>query len=127
MMNVSSSWNGDREQKLVLDAAWGRILRAAVFFWTQLQLTLNVSNPRPYLNSAPKGDPPRKRTGFGAGSVLYKADKQRQEVQVGLLGNAKYMAFHELGQHPWLLVTLKRLQPQLQRILEGGGKGGSAP
>lgn len=120
MMDVKSSWNGAREHKAVVAAGWDRILRAAVFFWNACQTALNVSNPRPYTNSAAKGEPPRKRTGFGAKNVIYKADKDKQEVRVGVFSNALYMAVHELKDHPWLLATLKKVEPQLKRIIDGG-------
>lgn len=121
MMDVRKSNNGDEAYRFVVKAGWERLARAVLEFWNGVQAVLNQRiNPPPYLNSAPKGQPPAKRTGFGAANVIYELDQAHMEGRVGLLPNAKYMAFHERGAHPWLMATLKKMMPRLKQIIEGG-------
>lgn len=122
MIRVGSTWNGDGAHRFTMDAAWEGILRATVYFWQKCQEALNVSNPRPYKNPAPNGQPPHKRTGFGAANVIYEVDQKTMTTRVGVLSNAKYMAIHEAKNHPWLMPTIKKFWAQLQVLATGGGK-----
>ena len=104
-------------------ASFDVIKRMVVFFWQQVQNALNVSNPRPHTTPSRPGEPPRKRTGFGARNVVYDLDPAAQAGRVGLMRNALYMGFLEIGTRrikprPWLLATLKKIAPQLRAIAE---------
>lgn len=124
-MNVRVSWNGDEANRRIEIASWEALQRITVYFWSQVQLTLNVSNPRPYLNSSKPGEPPRKRTGFGAANVLYEFDRKAMASRVGVGRNAKYMAILELFRNrPWLKATLDKVLPQLRAIAEEGAQRG---
>ena len=124
MMNVNGNWNGDAAYREVVDAGWSNLVRAVVFYWTALQNSLNVSNPRPYHTPAPPGDPPHKRTGFLAANVVYELEKEYLLARVGVLRNALYGMFLELGTRfmaprPWLLATLEKVKTQMQAIIKG--------
>lgn len=126
MIQARGEWHGDEVKAALLKGAWEGILRAGVRFWNELQTVLNVSNPRPYRTPSLPGEPPRKRTGFGAGSVVYDADEKALTVRVGLLPNVKYMAFldagtHRTGARPWFGKTLDRLVPELRSLIARKG------
>lgn len=112
----------DPSEKVVA-LAWRGLQRAVVFYFNHLQQVLNKSNPRPYKTPSKPGEPPRKRTGFGAANVRYEFDEKAGEARVGVATNAKYMGFLEIGTRkmaarPWLLSTMIRLMPQLKALLE---------
>ncbi len=120
MMKVRSNWHGNEVGPLVRKRMRQRIQRCAGEFWSELQAALNARiNPPPYKNSAPKGEPPAKRTGFLAASVTTEYDEPALKVRVGLLANAKYGLFLERKHHPWFMVTLKRMQSRLKAIMRG--------
>src|SRR3990167_3094501 len=96
MANVEFKWHGDEAKAYIEGLSWDAIRRVTVYFWNSVQIVLNVSNPRPYLNSSKPGEPPRKRTGFGAGNVIYEFDRKAMASRVGVLRNDKYMAILEL-------------------------------
>lgn len=123
-MSVKSSWHGD-EAKKQLDARQRQIIaRITVYFWNQVQLALNISNPRPYVTPSKPGEPPRKRTGYGAGNVLYEFSKDGLTSRVGVTRNAKYLAILELFRNrPWLKATLDKTRAQLKAIAEQAGGG----
>jgi len=119
-MKSKSTWNGDRVMEQLREEAWKRILRATVAFWQELQTVLNKRiNPPPYLNSAPKGEPPAKRTGMLAAGTTYELDKANLRTRVGLIANVKYGLFLDRKAHPWFWVTLERMRDKLQAILRG--------
>ncbi len=124
MSGVTHTWDGDGAFRALTDEAWERIQRCTLFFWDELQTVLNQRiNPPPYLNSAPKGEPPAKRTGFGAANTKYELDRAAFEGRVGVTDNAIYMLFQEVSpklNHPWFKVTLDRVMPQLRNIVAGG-------
>lgn len=124
MVNGRLDWNGDAAIKAIMDAAWEAVLRATVLFWKELQVVLSV--PAAWLGKqripSKPGEPPRKRTGWGAKHVTYELQKEQLTTRVGLLRNALYMAFLESGTatilpRPWFLVTLKKLLPQLRNVI----------
>lgn len=102
-----------------------RLQRAAVFYMTQHQMKLSVSNPLPYLTPSKPGEYPRKRTGAGIGSVLFApVDAQGIidggfKVRIGIARNAWYMLHLEnnmdrLGFQD----TLRLLRREINTILE---------
>ena len=94
-----------------------------MFFWQSCQTALNVPSSRPYEEPSPPGnrfagEPPRKRTGFGAGNVQYELDNEALAGRVGVTVNARYMVWLELGTRwiaarPWMLATLRNVWNQL--------------
>lgn len=124
MGGVKSTWNGDAAYKLVLTAGNDAIKRVTLAFWMSLQRVLNRKvNPPPYRNSAPKGEPPYKRTGNLAANVVYEIDEANMSSRVGLLPAGKYGIPLELSKqqnHPWLMPTLIRMMDRLRTIAEGG-------
>lgn len=144
MIQSKLTWNGEVATKLVLEAGWDGIRRATEFFFRTLQdKVLNTPNSGQrrirkrttragakgssytiYPHPSKPGNPPHKRTGFGAGNVKREYDKAKLMSRVGALLNAKYMIFHELGKgrryRPWLFKTLEKLIPQLKAIAESG-------
>lgn len=126
-MSSNIQWHGDAAKAYVDGLSWDAVRRVTVFFWNACQTTLNVSNPRPYLNSSKPGEAPRKRSGFGSANVVFEFDKATKTSRVGVLRNAKYMAILELFRNrPWLMATLKKVMPQLKKIAEqsqGGSSG----
>lgn len=143
MVKSNLNWHGDDALKAIMDAAWESILRATILFWTELQKVLSRKSPPP----SPAGQPPGKITGWGSKHVQYELDKPKLTTRVGLLKNAIYLLFLELGAtirpknkkalswidqasgkrvfrkkvtllpRPWFLVTLKRLMPQLTNVI----------
>ncbi len=119
-MKSKGNWNGDKALKQLEEEAWKRILRATVAFWDELQRVLNQRiNPPPYLNSAPRGEPPAKRTGFLAAGTTYETDRPNMKTRVGVIANAKYGLFLDRKNHPWFWVTLERMRPKLEEIMRG--------
>jgi len=124
MMRSKKNDHGDAAQAALEKAVGQMLLRAAIFFQTQHKLRVGVSNPRPYLESSRDGEYPRKRTGFGQGSLIYDPDTpeavgRKGSVTVGFLEPARYMVILEVRKRrKGLLDTLESLRPQLQALIE---------
>lgn len=120
---MSVKWNGDAAKLEIEDASADGLLRGAVFFQTQHKHRVNVSNPRPYLNSSKPGEYMRARTGFGRDNCAYepitKAEiAKEQAVRIGFFENAKYMLILEIfRRRKGLLDTLKDIKKQLATII----------
>ena len=125
MIKVTVTNNTSGALAHVRAVGWDVIKRLVVYFWTACQTSLNVSNPAPHKTPAKKGEPPRKRTGFGAANVIYELDQQAMAGRVGVLSNARYMAFLEAKGWSWLKYTLDKTLPQLQAIAGQPSKGGT--
>ncbi len=124
MIKATLNWHGNEAIAHVRAAGWERLQRCVVFFWQAATLTLNVSNPRPYLTPSKPGEPPRKRTGWLQRNVLYELDEPSLSGRVGITRNAKYGLWLEIGTRwmharPWLLATLKKVEKQLNSIAGG--------
>ena len=124
MISAKLDWKGDTATAELRKAAWERVRRAVVFFWQTVQTSLNVSNPRPYKSPSQPGEPPRKRTGWLAGHVLYELDEKTLSGRVGLGKNALYGVYLEAGTRvmaarPWLIATLNKVKAQLEALLKG--------
>lgn len=120
MIKITHTWDGNGAMAHIQAQGWDRIRRLTVFFWQACQTSLNVSNPRPYLNPAPKGSPPHKRTGFLAANVIYEFDEKAMTARVGVLRPAIYGLFLELRGWSWLKYTLDKVLPQLKQIAAKG-------
>lgn len=125
MIKAELTFRGREAEAKLQATAWKNLVRAVVFFHTQLLLALNVSNPRPYRTPSLPGEPPRKRTGWGQRHVLYELDEAGRSARVGVSVNAAYMAMLDQGTRhirprPWLFATLKKVWGRLQEI--AGGK-----
>lgn len=116
-LNVGAAMDQVRQE------AADRLLRAAVFFQTQHQARVGVSNPRPYLNSSKVGEYPRKRTGGGQAGVVYGPEMpaevaQALKVRLGLLPSAAHLAILEFGRERLgFIKTAADLEGQVQTIL----------
>lgn len=130
MIAPNLSWNGDRAKRLVFDAAWESIRRATEFFHQQVQQELNIPNSGVrvkrkrgrgsytiYPNPAPKGSPPRKRTGWLQRHAQREYDQAALASRVGLAAGALYGVFLEMADHPWLLATVNKTRAQLEALL----------
>ena len=141
MIKVNYQWNGNQAGALLIDAAWEGILRAVLFYWQTLLKVLNVPNTgvrrtrqrttaagakgstyTVYPNPSRPGEPPHKITGNLQRHVQYQLDRPKLAAQVGLAVGARYGLWLELGTRrmaprPWLIVTLKKVLPQLQQLV----------
>lgn len=138
MIKITGNWHGEVAEG-VFDAAWEGVVRAVVFYWTQLQLALNVPNTGVrvkrtrgkgsytiYPNPSKPGEPPHKITGWLQRHVQYELNKGIFAARVGLQANAKYGVYLEIGTkfmaaRPWLLATLKKVWSQMQVLARSGG------
>src|SRR5262245_37109609 len=129
MVEARVEWDGDKALGEVRTALVESVVRATVFLWQAVQKTLNTPNTGRrvkrkrgkgsytiYPNPSKPGEAPHKRTGFGQRNVLYSIDRKEVSGRVGVSANAKYMAYHEAGDRPWLLVTVQRILPELRRL-----------
>lgn len=122
---ASAKWHGDRAKREIREAIAKGLLRGAVFLQTEHKKLLNVSNPRPYLNSSKPGEYPRARTGFGRDNTTYEpvsidAVARSLSVRVGYFKNAFYMLSLELyRQRKGLVATLDKFRKSLDQIVTG--------
>lgn len=123
------------------------LMRAAIFLYNKCRAAVNKSNtdrarvkykrPRKdgaksrtvYANmhNAYKGQPPRKRTGFGQSCIAWESNGSLQDprVRVGVTKAGAYMIYLELGTkrikaRPWLRVMLKRYEKEIGRLAMSG-------
>lgn len=125
MIQSRVTWNGEACKVQIKAASWKAIQKCVVVFWTMLQTTLNVANPKPYTTPSAPGDPPKKRTGWLQSHVLYELDEATLSGRVGVGKAALYGLFLELGTakmaaRKWLLVTLQKNFDKLSQIAGGG-------
>ena len=79
-----------------------RLQRAAVFFVTNHQSRLGISNPRPHKTPSLPGQYPRKRTGFGIAGIITAPTSaagiaaEGYRVRIGQIENSSYMLILEL-------------------------------
>lgn len=137
MITSKLDWKGDGVPKVLFELGWESIRRAAHFFWERCVDAVNVPNTGErrrrtrttsggakgttytvYPHPAPRGQPPHKVTGFGQRNIKEEFDKESMTARVGETVNAKYMIFHELNRHPWLLATLKKFLDQIKAHAE---------
>jgi hypothetical protein len=122
VIQATSSWNGGAVVANLQAQSWLGIVRAVVFYWTQLQNALNVANPRPYNQPSAPGDPPRKRTGWLQRNVVYELNEQTRVAKVGLTANVPYGLWLEIGTRkmrprPYLIATLNKYLGQMRILL----------
>jgi hypothetical protein len=136
---MSLTWNGNAAQKQLEEAAWAHLVRAAQFFADKCQEAVNQPNTGQrrtrtrdtragkkgsgytvYPFPAKKGEPPRKRTGFGQRNIAQERDRQHLKIKVGERQNAIYMIYLELRGWPWLRATLDAHKGTLAGIVKGG-------
>src|SRR5580692_10942486 len=96
VINGQLDWHGEEAKRFVFAAAWEGLVRATVLLFNLVQAALNIANPRPYKNSSKVGEPPHKRTGWGAAHVEPDFDERNLATRVALMPDAKYMLMHEL-------------------------------
>ena len=125
MIQTKIQWNGEACKVQIAAESWKGIQKCVVTFWTMLQTTLNVANPKPYTTPSAPGEPPRKRTGWLQAHVLYELDEATLSGRVGVGKAAIYGLWLELGTakmaaRKWLLVTLERNLERLRQIASGG-------
>lgn len=132
MIRANYDWQGDNAKRFVMEACWEGLVAATTYFFNLLQAALNVPNPRPYDQPSRPGEPPRKRTGHGAGHVLPEFDQPNLKTRVGLMPGAKYMLWLEMGTRrmaarPWLLATLRAHWARLAELAASGAAGTGNP
>lgn len=118
------TWNGDEFMDELRENAARLLLVAATVLQTQHMKDLNKSNPRPYLNPAPKGEFPRKRTGnLQAGILIDPPDldqiKSTLKVRVGYSANADYGAFLAVRGWKWILDSLAACESRIVQLTGG--------
>lgn len=138
MIRSKFDWFGDKVERIVVQNGWDDLRRAVIYYYTKLEEALNVPNTgirvkrkrntsagakgstyTIYPNPSSPGEPPRKRTGWGAKHVTYEFDQNSLTARVGLIANAAYMLFQELGtkkmrERGWLLRTLNKYWDQIK-------------
>ncbi len=144
MITVRMTWDGKRAVDAVIGAAWEGLVRAVVYYHTELLQALNTSagpvrvkrtrntvagakgsSYTIYTQPSKPGEPPHKRTGWLQGHVQYELDENLHMARAGLDADAIYGLFLELGTRfmhprPWLLATLEKCFPQLQALARSG-------
>lgn len=120
-------WNGDAALDHVREQAALALIRAAVMLQTEHMRRVGVSNPPPHTTPAAKGEWPRKRTGFGQGSVVFDpadlaAVKRSLRIRVGYLKSAFYMS--ALTSRGWrgIYDTAEAIRGQLAQALGPTGE-----
>lgn len=112
-------WNAAAVLNLRREVAMG-LLRAAVFLQNTHRQRLNVSNPRPHKNPAPRGDYPRARTGH-LRDTIWISPTSPTEVEMSLRIRVGYMekygAFLDLKGWKGLADTVQDLRPQLAAFI----------
>lgn len=116
MIQLQYTFNGTEKLAQIEAAGWESIQRCTVLLWTECSKAVGISNPRPYVTPAPKGQPPRLRTGWGQRNVAYELDQAKGTGRVGVRRGAIYMVYLDQKDHPWLLATTQRIYPQLQAL-----------
>lgn len=144
MIQARVTWHGQEARYFLLEAGYRGIQRAAAYLWNTLTTTVlqtpNTGESRRrkrrtragpkgstytvYPHPSEPGFPPHKRTGFLIKNVIYETDRDTMTARVGVLANAIYGAYLELGTRkmaarPWLFETTRKLLPQLQAIARG--------
>lgn len=107
------------------------LLRAVAFVWQAVVLALNVPNTGQrvkrtrgkgsytiYPNPAPKGMPPRKRTGWLQRHVKYEVDRRELKARIGLARGADYGVHLDAGDHPWLFRTAEACKDEAAAIIK---------
>lgn len=117
-------WNGEQLMRDLRQQAARNLLATAVTLQVEHMKRLSIDNPPPYLNPAPKGAYPHKRTGFGQANIVMAPTSisevaQTLSVRVGVTQNAAYMAYLEVAGWKGLLDTLADLRSQLAAIAGG--------
>lgn len=134
MIKATTTWNGTQAYAEVRVAGWEAIKRVVAYYHTHLLDAMNTSagpsrvkvngkSRTVYTTPSKPGEPPHKRTGFLQKSTVFDLDQKNQSARVGILKNAKYGAFLELGTkrmkaRPFLLATLNAILPALRRIAQ---------
>lgn len=123
---MTLQWNGQAAFEAAQLELAKKMLQAAVFFQSKHRLRLNVSNPRPYLDSSREGEYPRARTGFGRDNVDYEPTTPRAVVDAGFVvrlgyrANAYYMAILEVKKKRLgLQKSFQDLLPQIRAVIGG--------
>jgi hypothetical protein len=127
VISVRIADHSQAAQAAVLDAAWEAIRGATLLFYARLKAVLAVVNPSSrrggrtvYLQSAAKGDPPRRRTGYLLLHVGYDLDRAAGRARVGLREGAKYGLYLDRGSHPWFGVTIQKHLAEARSLFGGG-------
>lgn len=135
-MAVGLRWHGAKFARELRHATGAGVRAAATHYGTLCKNAVRVSarvgtrkalsGPNkgksiPVYEPAPRGLPPRRRTGFGSKNILTRHDKTAGVSKVGIIQNALYMIVHEVrgrgeGLHPWLIPTLKKNSQLLGRM-----------
>lgn len=113
--------------KDIENALWERLLRVGQAFEDKCKEAVNVPNTGVrvkrkrgrgsytiYPHPAPKGSPPRKRTGWGQRHIKQVRDRANLSIKVGVTENAFYMAVLEKRGWPWMKYVLDKFRREFQ-------------
>jgi len=76
------------------------------------------SNPPRAATKATPGAPPRRVSGAGQANVYFLFHLDDDEAKLSFGDGKWYMIYHEQLAHPWLAKSIRRLVPDLVRILK---------
>lgn len=101
-----------------------RLIKAAITLQVEMMRLLNISNPPPHDNPAPRGDYPRKRTGNLQGQIGYSPTSitdvvREKSIKVGY-GKQGFYGI-ALARRGWKSIrnAAHEIRQKLQKILEG--------
>jgi hypothetical protein len=132
---MTLKWHGDEILEKVVEASWDGLRRAAKYYHERLRDTLSVPNTGEkvkrsrggrrgsytvYPHPAPKGSPPRLRTGALKQNVKIEFDRPNLTARIGVRKNAEYGVFLELRGWPWLFSTLEKNWAQISELAKSG-------
>lgn len=139
-MSAKLEWTFDEPWEGIQDEIFARLQQAVTFAWTQTILALNVPRDKetrrrkrataggpkgstyiryilPPEGNPQRGGPPGLRTGWLRSHVQTEFDRAEIKGRIGLIENAKYGLFLELGNWPWLWATFQKWLPQIEAIM----------
>ncbi len=119
---MTLEWNGDAFIKALNERAAKGLLAAAKTLQNEDRSRRGIRNPRPYRNSAPKGEYPHLRTGAGRAGIMVSPSSlsevmQLLRVRVGYARNTFYSAVLESEGWKGLRNTLTEIQGQLGGVI----------
>lgn len=122
---MTLKWNGEQALRAARQEMARRLLAAAAVYTTEHRKRLNVSNPRPYLNSSRENEYPRARSGFGRDSTSYEPTTPQGVIDAGFIvrlgyrQSGFYMAVQEVRNRRLGLVrSFEELKGAIRAVLE---------
>lgn len=119
---MTVEWNGDAFIRNLQETAAKGLLAAAKTLQNEERARRGIRNPRPYHNSAPKGQYPHLRTGAGRAGIMVSPSSLSEvinllRVRVGYARNTFYSAVLESQGWKGLKNTLTDIRGQLGNVI----------